>query len=322
MPTDAITRIAVVGAGLMGHGIAQDFALAGYPVSLHDIGDDRLRQALASIRTNLHALATIGRVTPAQVASVPAAIRTTTVLRDAVAEADVVIEAVLEDLALKQRVFAELDRLCPPHTLLASNTSSFLPSSYAAATQRPEKVLGAHYFNPPYLIPLVELIRSAATSEETVTAMYDLLITVGKQPIVEQKEVPGFVANRLQAALLQEALWLVQHGVATPQDVDRAITTSIGRRWAVAGVFEVFDLNGWDTVSAVYAQVIPHLEATSAVLTLLHEKVARGELGVKAGKGFYDWTPEAVEEMKERISHALAAIAQWNGSDPLRGGPV
>jgi 3-hydroxybutyryl-CoA dehydrogenase len=234
------------------------------------------------------------------------------VLSEVVAGADVAVEAVFEDLAVKQQLFEALDQLCPEHTILASNTSSFMPSKLASETHRPEKVLVTHYFNPPFLVPLVEIVRSDQTSDATVAAVFELMKRVGKRPALVQKEVTGFIGNRLQGALLREALWIVQQGIATPEDVDVVIKNSIGRRWSVAGVFEVFDLAGWDTILAVFASVFSALDPAPDVLSILEEMVARGELGPKSGQGFYEWTPESAEAARQKVAQALVEISQWS----------
>ena len=244
-------------------------------------------------------------------ASVLPKVHASVALKEAVEEADVVIEAVYEDLALKQEVFQELDRLSPERTILASTTSTLMPSKLATATGRPDKVLVAHYVNPPYLVPLVEMVRARQTSDETVTTIYDLLTKMGKRPVVVQSEVPGFISNRLQMSLAREALWLVQEGIASPEDVDTILTTSLGRRWAVAGVFEIFDAAGWDSISAAMSGLLPELERSPEVPPVLKEKVKRGELGVKTGRGFYEWTQESAEALRQRIAHALVEIEEW-----------
>ncbi|MCH8205574.1 MAG: 3-hydroxyacyl-CoA dehydrogenase family protein, partial [Chloroflexi bacterium] len=233
-------------------------------------------------------------------------------LDDAVSDADLVIEAVYEDLSLKQRMFEQLDRTCPDRTVLASTTSTFPATQLAMATGRPDRVLVAHYINPPYLVPLVELVPGEGTSEETLGAVHGLLTGIGKQPVVLRKEVPGFISVRLQAALLREALSLVQSGAATPEDVDMVIRTSIGRRWAVAGVFEVLELAGWDVVSDIASWLFPQLESSSELPAVLRERVERDELGVKSGKGFYDWAPDSAEDLRRRIAHALVEIDGWD----------
>jgi 3-hydroxybutyryl-CoA dehydrogenase len=305
-----IKRITVVGAGLMGHGIAQEFACAGYEVSLHARTEETLQKAIKNIQDNLQRLLQVGLVTTEQVVSIPMKIRTSTLLKEAVSDTDLVIESVYEDIAVKQQVFQDLDRLCPGHTILASNTSSLIPSLFTVGIQRPDKVLVAHYVNPPYLVPLVELVRGGGTSDETITTVCDLLKKIGKQPVVVQKEIPGFITNRLQMTLLREALWLVQKGIASPQDIDMVIKTSLGRRWAVAGVFEVLEIPGWDLVSSIAAWLFPYLESPPGVPPVLKELVEQGKLGVKSGKGFYDWTPEKVDALKARIAQALVQIEQ------------
>ncbi|MBI3942443.1 MAG: 3-hydroxyacyl-CoA dehydrogenase family protein [Chloroflexi bacterium] len=306
-----IKTIAVVGAGLMGHGIAQEFALAGYQVYLNDVSDERLQQALEGMRKNLAMLSEMGLVDPEQAQAVPPRVHTSPSLAEVVGEADVVIEAVAENLPLKQQLFADMDHLCPPHTVLASNTSSYLPSSLAAVTQRPDRVLVAHYFNPPYLLPLVELVRHPGTSDETVQVMYDLLTKVGKKPAIVAKEAPGFIGNRLQAALIREALYIVAQGIATPQEVDTVVRNGFGRRLSAAGVFEIADIAGWDIYLALLTYLLPDMATNTTPPAMLQKKVARGELGIKTGQGFYIWTPETTAAAREKIAQALVKIAGW-----------
>jgi 3-hydroxybutyryl-CoA dehydrogenase len=305
-----IERITVVGAGLMGHGIALEFAANGYAVTLHDQSEAQLARARESIAEGLARLVAAGRITPEAADFTPERITTTTELQAAVADADLVIEAVTENLDVKRVVFGELDAWAPPHAILASNSSTFMPSLLAAATNRPEKVIVAHYFNPPHLLPLVELVRGAQTSDETVETLRALYLKIGKSPAVVQKEAPGFVGNRLQMALLREALAIVESGIATPQDVDTIVKTGFGRRLSVAGVFEVFDAAGLDVTLAVADQLFPEIDRSTAASPFLRDKVARGELGQKTGKGVYDWPPEDAAALRTRIGAALAAIAR------------
>jgi 3-hydroxybutyryl-CoA dehydrogenase len=309
--TTDIRRIAVIGAGIMGHGIAQEFAAAGFEVGLYDVDETRLREALTRIAANLERLETAGVVAPGAAGTAPTRIRLSTILSEATADADYVVEAAPEHLPLKRDLFAEFDRLCAPSTILASNTSTFTPSSLASATRRPDRVLVTHYFNPPFLVPLVEVVRGPQTSDATVATVVPLLKNIGKSPVVVQKEVPGFIGNRLQLALVREALSIVAQGLATPADVDLVVRTSLGRRWSVAGPFETSDAAGLDTVLAVAGQLFPAIESSPDVPALLHDMVARGELGLKSGKGFYDWSAETAEALRERIRQALIEIARW-----------
>ena len=311
MDADSIRSVAVVGAGLMGHGIAQEFALAGRAVHLHDLNDDKLMQATRRIEANFSVLEGMGLATPEESRNALDRIRTSTSLGAAVADVDMVVESIPEDLDLKQRIFQELDKHCPERTILASNTSSFMPSLLARETQRPDQVLVTHYFNPPYLLPLVEIVRGQDTADEVVSTVSDLLRSMGKQPVVLNKEAPGFIGNRLQAALVREALSIVERGIADPEDVDAVIKSGFGRRLACAGVFEILDAAGWDVGLAVASQLFPEIESSPEIPKRLREKVERGELGVKTGKGFYEWTPESTAALQARIAQGLTQIARW-----------
>ena len=291
----------------MGHGIAIEFALAGYDVRLQSRSEESLERARGMIRDSLERLLDLGRVSERQARSVPDSVRMSTDLGELVADTDLVIESIYEDIDAKTKLFAQLDYLCPERTILASNTSSFLPSRLAAATTRPDKVINAHFLNPPFLVPLVEVVPTEETSEETTNTLMELLAKLGKQPILVEREAPGFVASRLQMALLREALWLVENEVATAEDVDIAISAGLGRRWATAGVLHVLEVAGWDLISRVAADVFPHLSNADEPF-LLHDMVERGDTGVKAGKGFYDWTPEKAEELRRRIAKGLVEI--------------
>lgn len=307
-----IRRIGIVGAGLMGRRIAQEFALSGYPVHLHDLNEEQLQEACRSFETAQDMARARGQANGTEAGKALTAIHCSTDLEEVATQADIVIEAVVEDLEVKQKVFADLDRWCPAETILASNTSTLLPTWLASATSRPDKVLVTHYFNPPHLLPLVEIVRGQETSDETVSTVFALLLRLGKKPAIVQREVPGFIGNRLQAALLREAISIVEQGIATPQDVDTVIKNGFGRRLAVAGVFEVFELAGWDLVQAVARNLLPEIESSKEVPLLLNEKVQRGELGIKTGQGFYSWTPEAAEELTQRISRALVEMSKWS----------
>lgn len=308
MNVDDIKNVSVVGAGLMGHGIALEFALGGYAVRVHDLTEQRLTEADQNMHATAEMLAEIGTITAAQAEAVLANIQLGTELKAIVGEADVVIEAVSEDLAVKQTVFEQLDSVCPAHTILASNSSTLLPSALASVTQRPDRVLVTHYFNPPHLLPLVEIVRHADVSDETVTTMYDLFTKIGKSPAIVRRELPGFIGNRLQMAMFREALALVEAGIATPEDVDTVVKTGFGRRYAAAGPFEIWAMAGWDVVLASAENMIPNLSTTTEVSRLIRDKVEAGDLGVKTGKGFFEWTSESATAARQRMGRMLTAI--------------
>ena len=295
----------------MGHGIAQEFAMAGYKVCLNDQSEDHLTKAIEDIKRNLRMMKQVGLITNDDEKNTVDNIRTNISLESVASDADLVIEAVYENLELKQNIFKKLDANCPEPTILASNSSSLMPSYMAKSTTRPEKVLITHYFNPPYLLPLVELVRSEYTSDETIQCMFDLYTSIGKKPAIVQKEVPGFIGNRLQAALIREALSLVENGVASPRDVDVVVKNSFGRRLSAAGPFEIFDMAGWDLILAISKYLMPHIESSKEVSRILEEKVRSGELGVKSGKGFYEYTDESADALRNRMAQALIRIASW-----------
>jgi 3-hydroxyacyl-CoA dehydrogenase len=308
--TSDIRRIAVIGAGLMGHGIALEFAAYGFDVALHDRDSAQLERAADNIAQGLARLREQGRISEQMAASAPRRIVSGTDLDRAVADADLVVEAASEDLALKQDLFRQLDAAAPPHAIFASNTSTFMPSRLAAATDRPDRVLVAHYFNPPHLLPLVELVRGPATSDASIETMRSLYHGIGKRPAVVQREALGFVGNRLQNALLREALAIVEAGIASPEDVDTIVKTGFGRRLAVAGPFEIADAGGIDVWLAVAGLLFPDLATSDAPPTFAQEIAVRGDLGLKTGRGFYDWTPEEAAALRERIGQGLATIAR------------
>jgi len=306
MSAAEINKITVVGPGMMGHAIAQEFASTGYAVMLYGRSDERLQQALQKMERNLNELAEWDILARDEVRPALDRIETTTALEKAGAGADLVVESIIEDLEVKQQLFTDLDRICPPHTILASNTSSLLPSALGAATRRPDRVLIAHYFNPPYLMPLVELVRGKSTSDETIETVYNLMKAMGKSPIICQKEALGFIANRLQLVLWREAFNIVQRGIASPQDVDLAVKNSFGRRLGTVGPFELYEyIDGYDLTLQCEKYILPDMDTSNEPYPLLLEKVKKGELGAKTGKGFYEWTPEFTEAWRKKIIKAL-----------------
>lgn len=311
MTIDGIGRIGVVGAGLMGHTIALNFAVGGYQVALTDTTDEHLQRATEGIATTLKVLQEQGLVDDETAAAVPERIHTSTSMADAMADVGFVIEAVFEDLDIKRQVFADLDRHCPPHAVLTSNTSSYMTSQLAPSTTRPDKVVVANWWNPAHLLPLVEVVRGPETSDETIDITKNVLESIGKRPVVLQKESLGFIGNRMQFALLREALSIVANGVASAEDVDTVVKTSFGRRLAVAGPLEVFDIAGWDTISHIIDELFPDLDTSTENSTVITKMLERGDLGVKSGRGFYEWDDKAVAALRQRITHALATIDRF-----------
>src|SRR6185437_13850351 len=293
----AKARIAVVGAGLMGHGIAQVFALAGHDVTIYDSISASLDTVKTRILTNLKDLGddqkAIERVTP--IADLAAAVR----------DADYVVEAILEDLPLKQKLFAEIESYIRPDTILASNTSVIPITRIMEGLKQRERALGTHWWNPPYLVPLVEVIETQWTSRPAIDFTMKLHAAAGKKPAHVKKDVPGFIGNRLQHALWREAIALVEHGVCDAETVDAVIKASFGRRLAVLGPLENADMVGTDLTLAIHQTVLPAIESRPGPSPYLEKLVAEGRLGFKSGEGFRRWTPEQQAALRAKVLQHL-----------------
>ncbi len=298
-------RIAVVGAGTMGAGIAQIFAQAGYPVRLQARMCETLDVALRRIRVNQEELIRHGLLGDADADAARARITVTRNLSDALAGAHFVSENVPERLDVKQRLFAEMDQLAPPEIILSTNTSSLPITQVARDTKNPERVVGFHWFNPPHLIPLVEVIRGDRTSNGTMDATYHLAKAIGKSPIQVQKDIPGFVGNRLQRALEREFFYLERIGACSGADLEIALKQGLGFRWSVVGPLEHADLAGVDTHAATVALLFPLLSTDATPPALFADLVAKGRLGVKTGAGVYDYGPGDVDRILTRRNTML-----------------
>lgn len=292
MKVEDVRNLAVVGAGIMGHGIAQTFALDGFDVSLNDTDQTVLADALDRIRANLQSFVQADIILQDQVEAALSRMRLTPDLSEAVRKADLVIEAVVEDIEVKRDVFKRLDRLCPPETILASNSSSLLISDFASGTNREDRVVLTHWFNPPHIVPTVEVIKGHKTSDETADLLYELLEKVGKQPVRILKEIPGYLVNRIQMAMLREVWSLWEQGVATAEDIDRAVKGSFGFRLASIGPLLTNDLGGNDTNYRVARYLLPLINSSQEPPEGLRQMVEIGHLGSKSGRGFFDNSPE------------------------------
>ena len=301
-----IKRIAVIGAGMMGHSIGQEFAQNGYDVVLVGRWQDRLEASLDQIKKNLMELAELAFIQSEDIKPALNRIETTTLIAEGVADADLIIEAIVEDLDQKRDLFSQVETACPVHSIIASNTSSIMPGIMADSLEHPERFLVAHYFNPPHLMPLVEIVPGPKTDEAVTEKIYTLYKTLGKKPIKCLKEAPGFIANRIQVAIWREAFNIVQKGIATPQEVDMAVKYSFGRRFGVAGPFEIYEHNdGYDLTLQCEKYILPDMDTSQQHYELLLEKVSKGELGAKSGKGFYDWTKSFTQSWRTRMYQNL-----------------
>lgn len=291
-----IKHVAVIGSGVMGHGIAQLYALAGFSVSLYDLQEELLHKAKASVEQSLNLLEKEGVITDQDKSSALERIVLTTDLQQAVAEADVITEAVPEVIELKWQLFAQLEQFAKPEAIIASNTSTFSIVRLIEKAQSPHRFIITHFFNPAQLVPLVEIVRHEQTAEEVVTATVKLMERIGKAPVLLKKDVPGFIANRLQTALMREAFHLLEEGVASAEDIDTVMKAGIGFRWAFVGPIETADFGGLDTWQRVMDNLAPELDQSAAAPQIISEHVNKGELGTKSGAGIYSYEHVSVAD--------------------------
>jgi 3-hydroxybutyryl-CoA dehydrogenase len=296
-------QIAVIGAGLMGHGIALTLARAGHAVRVTDPVAAARVVLMARVTDSLQLMG----VAKEDVTQILARITVVDSIAAAVKDAAFVFEAAPEKMALKQAIFAEIEAAAPATAILCSNTSVMPITQIMANLGDKTRALGTHWWNPPHLIPLVEVIRTADTSESAMEATTHLLAGAGKTPVRVEKDVPGFIGNRLQHALWREAVSLVERGICDAKAVDAVIKASFGRRLAVLGPLENADLVGTDLTLDIHNTVLADLESRPGPSPLLAQMVAEGRLGMKSGQGFHDWTPDQAQDLRAKVvSHLLA----------------
>ena len=296
-------NVAVLGAGLMGHGIAQAFAASGHSVAISDPDGNTLASALRRIEANLR---DIGK----EPEPILANITIVSEMAAAVESADLVIEAAPEKLEIKRKLFSEAAASAPPHAILASNTSVIpitrigedLPTAARA------RLLGTHWWNPPYLVPLVEVIRTENTDSEVFQRMFDLLVELGKRPVKVQRDITGFIGNRLQYALWREAFSLIENGVCDAETIDMVIKNGFGSRFPVLGPMENADLIGLELARDIYDIVVPELSNARPPSRLLSERIAQGKLGMKSGEGLRAWTSEKSAAVRSGLSRHLLSL--------------
>jgi 3-hydroxybutyryl-CoA dehydrogenase len=294
-----LTVVGVIGTGLMGVGIATQCALHGLRTIVHDVDPARLAGVNGKAQAVLDELIDAGRIDAAAREAALARIETSAQL-DVMAHAQFVFEAVPEVLDLKHRLYAQLDAVLAPDAILASNTSGFEPDKLAQALSAPQRFVIAHFWNPPHMIPLVEVVPGSATTPDVTARTETLMREIGMEPVVLAKAIPGFVGNRLQFAVLREALNIVRSGAASPEVVDRVMKASLGRRWSIVGPLESADMGGLDTFVDIASHLMPELAKDEGVIDLLREQVDAGRVGVRSGAGFYEWDDA-------RLAHVKAA---------------
>lgn len=306
-----IKNVAIFGSGLMGSGIAQVFATNGIRVRISSRNPTN-SDAHKIIESNLITMADNGAFDRAKIQEVLDNIEISADKEYVVKDADLVIENIPEDMELKQNLFKELDEICSPDTILASNTSVMSITEIGSKCKNRERIVGTHFWNPPFLIPLVEIVKTEFTSDEVVDRVYEIMKSVGKKPVKVNKDVPGFLANRLQHALWREAISIVEKGIADAKTVDEAIKYSFGLRIPQLSPMENADMVGTDLTLSIHSYILKHIENSTEPSPLLKEKVENGELGFKTGKGFQEWTPESIADSRKSLIEYLIKVTKNN----------
>ncbi|GAB6256876.1 3-hydroxyacyl-CoA dehydrogenase family protein [Peribacillus sp. N1] len=291
-----IKKIAIIGSGVMGSGIAQSFAVSGYFVTINDIKEELLHRAQNRISENLSLLIEEGVLTDQEKQVALAHITYSVDLEGAVRDADFIIEAIPEVIELKLNLYEQMEEIIKPDAIVASNTSTFPISQLMEKASFADRMIITHFFNPGHLVPLVEIVKHDETKPEIVKTTMDLMRKIGKSPILLKKEIAGFIANRLQTALMREAFYLLKEGVANAEDIDTAITAGPGFRWAFTGPIEIADFGGLDTWQRVFDNVSPALDQSKEAPDLISDLVAEGKLGTKSGEGIFTYEESTVSQ--------------------------
>jgi 3-hydroxybutyryl-CoA dehydrogenase len=299
-----VQNIAIIGAGLMGFGIGTEYARFGYNVSFYNTNAKSSQQAMERTKEALDTMVKNNLIKRIEADAAQKRIRPTTDMADAIKGADMAVESALEDLVFKQKLFVELDSLLPPPVILATNTSSLRVTDITARVKHPERTLTTHYIQPPHFTPLVEVVAGEKTDPAVVEQVAGMLRQMHKMVIFPHKDSPQCIHNRIQNAIMRECIKLLDEGLGTPQEIDKAIMYGLGRRMRFTAFFKRLDLVGLDhTVFNNRARNIP-------VWAALAEHVDNGEYGMKNGKGFYDWPPEQLKAFEEWYHAELIRFAK------------
>jgi 3-hydroxybutyryl-CoA dehydrogenase len=309
--------VAVIGSGLMGRGIGLAFAMGGHDVTMVDLNLDILKKSLEQTKSTLQMIQQVGLANKS-FDEIISRISLEPDLERAASNSDIVVEAVFENLDVKKETFRKLDTVSKVSTILASNTSSLPISSIASSTSHPERVVGAHFWNPPHLMPAVEVVYGEKTNDETVSKTVSILQEIGKKPAVVRKDVPGQIGIRILYSMIREATHLVESGVASPEDIDTVIKEALGTRLEVVGPLELADLSGVDLVNNVARGLYKTLDGSTEPQKIIKDMVANGNVGIKSGKGFYDWrsgSKSANEVLKKRDDHLIKILKERKKSN-------
>ena len=304
-------KIAIVGCGLIGASLAVLFTGNSFPVTILGRSDDSLNRGLALYRGFFQGMVDAGVLQEKNIWPCEALL-TRTASYDKLADADLVIEAVVENLAVKHDVYQKIERVCRPDAVIASVSSAITADDLSSGMQHPERLLVAHPWNPPHLVPCVEIARGQKTSDASVQAAVDIFGQAGREVVVLHKSVPGFIGNRLMHAMFREATYMVEAGIATPEDIDRVLMTSFGPRYSSIGIFEHNDFVGLDMVDSISTYLYPSLCDSKAPMPKLRALDAQGKIGYKSGTGYLDWRKKDMTDFRERQSRPYLGSLHWD----------
>lgn len=305
-----ISKVAVVGAGVMGAGIAQVFAQQGFSVIVYDLNEDILQKAEKRIKDSLYLLQQNGILSGKNLKEALQNVTFSGRL-DEISGVHMVVEAIPEQIKLKQGLFQELDKMFSSDVILATNTSGISISAIASATKKPDRVVGMHWWNPPYIIPVVEIIKGEKTKEEIVEAVSELAVRLNKKPVLVKKDIPGFLGNRMQYALMREAVYLLEEKVASAEDIDTMVKAGFGFKFPVIGPLETIDMAGMDIFYNVSKYLYKELDSSEQTQKLVEEKVGQKKLGIKTGEGFYNYKNIDLNKLnQERVKKYISLLKE------------
>lgn len=297
MEVNEIKNVGVIGAGLMGHGIAQEFALYGYKVNIFDANPEVLKIAKTRMKNNFNAFIDLEMVSEADVERSLNNVTLCDSLASMAKGVQLVVEAANENMDIKRQIFKDLEQYVSSDAILCTNTSSMSITEISKALQRKERLVGTHYWNPPHIIPCVEVTKGEHTSDQVFETVYNVMKEIKKEPVRVLKDMPGFLGNRLQHAMMREAFSMVENNVALPEDIDKVLKYSFGLRSSFIGPCETADIIGLDLTYTVLKYTFPSLDISSKPSKALTDRIEEGNLGVKTGQGFYKWTSEKINRL-------------------------
>jgi 3-hydroxybutyryl-CoA dehydrogenase len=307
MQLDQIKLIGVVGAGTMASGIAERFAEAEYKVIQYNRSSAGIARSQKLIQLNQETLIKNGVLTAEQAQLALDRIETTTDIKD-LSAVDFISESIVEKIEDKQELFKQIDEVCRSDALLTTNTSGLSITQIGSVVSNPARFVGMHWWNPPHIMPLVEVIKGDNSADEACQATIELCRQVGKAPVLVKKDIPGFIGNRIQYALIRETLYLTQAGIVSPEDLDTVVKMGPGARWALFGPIEIADMQGLDIINFINDYLLKELSNADRSPAFLQDKVAAGELGIKTGKGFYEYPAAKMSRLFEARDRKLLEL--------------